>query len=169
MSQQVHLICGLPGAGKTTYAERLRLDLKGVRFSIDDWNDRLFFMDRDPTSDFHWFYERVQRCCNQMRDTATQVIATGNPAIFDCGLTNQQERQIFYDWADDQGYITALHFIDVDEETRWQRVQNRNQQRGETYKIEVTRDMFDFMQNLWQAPSDAECLPRSVDLIVTDG
>ena len=33
-----------------------------------------------------------------MRDTAEQIIATGNPVILDCGLTNRQERQIFYDW-----------------------------------------------------------------------
>ncbi len=156
MSQQVHLICGLPGAGKTTYAEQLRQDLNGVRFSIDEWNSRLFFMDRDPTSDFHWFYKRVQRCCAQMRDTAEQLIATGRPAIFDCGLTNQTERQIFYDWADDQGYSTALHFIDVDENTRWQRVNHRNVERGETFMLEVTRDMFDFMQTIWVAPDGAE-------------
>ena len=59
----IHLVCGLTGAGKTTYSERLRRDLAGVRFSVDDWNRRLFFMDRQPTADFDWFYERVQRCC----------------------------------------------------------------------------------------------------------
>ena len=156
MSPNVHLICGLPGAGKTTFAEQLRLDLKGVRFSIDDWNDRLFFMDRDPTADFHWFYERVQRCCSQMRDTAEQVIATGNPAIFDCGLTNQPERRIFYDWADEHGYTTALHFVDAAEETRWHRVRARNTDQGETYRLEVTREMFDFMKTIWEAPTPQE-------------
>ena len=156
MPQDIHLICGLPGAGKTTYAEALRLELNGVRFSIDEWNDRLFFMDREPTSDFHWFYERVQRYCAQMRDTAEQLIASHIPAIFDCGLTNRQERRIFYDWADGQGFATALHFLDVDPETRWQRVQIRNADRGDTYRIQVSREMFDFMQNLWQAPNRAE-------------
>ena len=156
MPQQVHLICGLPGAGKTTYAEQLRLDLNGVRFSIDEWNDRLFFMDRDPTSDFHWFYERVQRCCNQMRDTAEQIIAAGNPVIFDCGLTNRQERQIFYGWAEDQGFSTSLHFLDVADTVRWDRVQVRNGEKGDTYRLDVTRDMFDFMNTIWEAPDPRE-------------
>lgn len=169
MTQQVHLICGLPGAGKTTYAEKLRQDLRGVRFSIDDWNDRLFFMDRAPTSDFNWFYERVQRCCTQMRDTAEQVIAAGCPAIFDCGLTNRQERTIFYDWADEQGFSASLHFLDVDSHIRWQRVQSRNQEKGKTYRLDVTRDMFDFMDSIWEAPQDEECLPRNIPLIVTQG
>jgi len=161
MSQKIHLICGLPGAGKTTYAEQLRLDLKAVRFSIDDWNDRLFFMDRDPTSDFNWFYDRVQRCCSQMRDTAEQVIATGHAVIFDCGLTNRQERQIFYDWADNHGFSTSLHFLDVDPDTRWSRVSLRNAEQGTTYRIEVTRDMFDFMHTIWEAPDSDEMGQRN--------
>ncbi len=161
MPIQVHLICGLPGAGKTTYAERLRLNLNGVRFSIDDWNDRLFFMDRDPASDFHWFYERVQRSGSQMRDTAEQVIATGAPAIFDCGLPDRRERQIFYDWADDKGLSTSLHFLDCDVETRWDRVKARNAEKGETYRLDVTRDMFDFMQGVWEAPNATEMAYRN--------
>ncbi len=94
---RVHMICGLTGAGKSTYAEALRRDVRGVRFSIDDWNARLFFMDRSPASDFDWFYDRVQRSCAQMRDTAAQVLEAGVPAIFDCGFTDARERQVFYD------------------------------------------------------------------------
>lgn len=165
MSQQVHLICGLPGAGKSTYAEKLRLDLNGVRFSIDEWNNSLFFMDRDITSDFPWFYERVQRCCSVMRDTAEQLIGANGVAIFDCGLTNKHERQIFYDWADAQGYSTALHFLDVNEDTRWQRVNARNIEKGDTYMLEVTREMFDFMQTLWEAPDGDEMQRANAQLI----
>lgn len=46
MTAHVHMICGLTGAGKSTYAERLRLDSRAVRFSIDEWNRTLFFIDR---------------------------------------------------------------------------------------------------------------------------
>ena len=94
---KVHIVCGLTGAGKSTFCETLRRDLGGVRFSIDKWNGRLFLMDRDPTSDFEWFYERVQRCCAQMRDTAEQIVNAGVPVVFDCGFTNRKERNVFYD------------------------------------------------------------------------
>ena len=153
---QVHLICGLTGAGKSTYAEALRRDLRAVRFSIDEWNNRLFFMDRDPTSDFRWFYDRVQRSCAQMRATAEQVIAAGVPVIFDCGFTDRKERQIFYDWATGLRYDVALHYLDVDIKTRWQRVQKRNTEQGETFMLEVTREMFDFMERIWEAPDPDE-------------
>lgn len=156
MSANVYIICGLTGAGKSTYSEQLRQDLNGVRMSIDDWMANLFFMDRDPTSDFEWFHTRVRRCCAQMRDTADQIIATGKPVVFDCGFTNFEERQIFYDWAEAMGHSTALHLLDVPESVRWDRVQNRNAEKGDTFALEVTRDMFDFMNRIWQAPSDAE-------------
>ena len=159
MTARIHMICGQTGAGKSTYAEKLRLDLSGVRFSIDDWNARLFFMDRDPASDFNWFYERVQRSCAQMRDTAEQVLHAGVPAIFDCGFTDRNERQIFYDWAGTIDRPVTLHYLDVAKPLRWQRVQQRNAERGVTFAIEVTAEMFQFMETIWQPPDAAELQP----------
>ncbi|MDG2339757.1 MAG: ATP-binding protein [Paracoccaceae bacterium] len=161
MPANVYMICGLTGAGKTTYAEQLRLDVNGVRMSIDDWMANLFFMDRDPASDFQWFHARVRRCCAQMRDTANQVIENGKPVVLDCGFTNLEEREIFYDWADGMGFSTALHFVDVPEQIRWDRVQNRNAEKGDTFALEVTRDMFDFMNRIWQAPTEVELQNRN--------
>lgn len=161
MVAHIHMITGLTGAGKSTYAETLRRDLPGVRFSIDDWNANLFFMDREPSSDFQWFYERVQRCCRQMRDTAEHVLDTDVPVIFDCGFTDLRERTTFYDWADGLGLPVTLHFVDVDSETRWARVEARNAERGATFALEVTREMFDFMEGIWQAPQANELAARN--------
>ncbi len=165
MTSRVHMITGLTGAGKSTYAERLRKDLGGVRFSIDDWNARLFFMDRDPTSDFQWFYDRVQRSCGQMRDTAEQVLDAGALVIFDCGFTDRAERTIFYDWAAGRGETVTLHFLDVDPETRWARVEQRNAEQGDTFALHVTREMFDFMETIWEAPRPEEAEANAVTLL----
>ena len=165
MATLIHMICGLTGAGKSTYAETLRRDLNAVRFSIDDWNANLFFMDRDPTSDFNWFYERVQRSCKQMRDTAEQMLEAGVPAVFNCGFTDCKERAIFYDWAKVLGQPVRLHFVDVDRETRWARVQQRNAEKGATFALEVTREMFDFMEGIWQAPTEEESTRSGIELV----
>ncbi len=163
--ERVHLITGLTGAGKSTYAEQLRCDLKAVRFSIDDWNARLFFMDRSPTSDFEWFYERVQRSCAQMRETAEQVLEAGGTVIFDCGLTDAKERATFLDWAEDRGERSLMHFVDVDKETRWGRVEQRNAEKGDTFALHVTREMFDFMERIWEPPTEGELAGRAARLI----
>ena len=112
--------------------------------------------DQPKEMSFTWFYERVQRNCSQMRRVADRLIEIGVPTIFDCGLTNSKERAIFADWAEAQGYTFELHFLDVDAETRWQRVQKRNDEQAETYQFDVTRPMFDFIEDLWEAPIGEE-------------
>ncbi|MGR3662551.1 MAG: hypothetical protein ACU0CA_15430 [Paracoccaceae bacterium] len=44
--------------------------------------------------------------------------------------------------------------MDIPKDIRWQRVQQRNAEQGETFVMEVPREMFDFMQKLWIAPDD---------------
>lgn len=127
-----------------------------MRFSIDEWMQTLHNMDQPKTLSFEWFYPRVQRNCTQMRAVAERLVALGVPAIFDCGLTNKTERDIFADWAAEKGYRVALHFVDVPVETRWQRTQKRNREQAETFQFEVTREMFDFIEGMWEAPDSAE-------------
>ena len=153
---QIYLVCGCTGAGKSTYSERLAQDVDGVRFSIDEWMQQLHNADQPDEMSFAWFYERVQRNCSQMRRVAERLVEIGVPTIFDCGLTNSQERAIFADWAQAQGYEYELHFIDVDPETRWKRVEKRNEEQAETYQFDVTRPMFDFIEDLWEAPTSDE-------------
>ncbi len=152
----IYLICGATGAGKTTYAEALALQVSGLRFSIDEWMERLYNSDKPETGIFEWLSPRVERSWAQMRDIAERLVALNVPAIFDCGLTRKQERDIFADWAAQKGFSVSLHFVDVPSETRWQRVQKRNQEQAETYQFEVTREMFDFIERMWEAPDMIE-------------
>ena len=152
----IYLICGSTGAGKSTHSEALAQKVAGVRFSIDEWMQTLHNMDQPETMSFNWFYERVQRNCLQMRSLAEQLVSINTPAIFDCGLTNKEQRDIFVNWAAEKGYSVALHFVDVPTETRWQRVLKRNEEQAETFQFEVTREMFDFIEGMWEAPNSAE-------------
>lgn len=156
MTYDVHLICGITGAGKSTYSARLARDLNGVRFSIDEWMETLHNADKPDELRFEWFYERVQRNCLMMRKLAEQVIGVGRPCVFDCGFTNAPERAIFADWAEEQGLSVRLHWINTPLETAWDRVNRRNTEQGDTFQFEVTREMFDFILTIWEPPTDAE-------------
>lgn len=153
---RIHLICGATGAGKSTYSANLAQDLRAVRFSIDEWMQQLHNADQPAEMRFEWFYERVQRNCAQMRAMAEQLCEIDVAAVFDCGLTNADERAVFADWAEEKGYSVQLHFVDVPADIRWERVQKRNLEQTETYQFEVTRYMFDFIESIWQPPTDAE-------------
>lgn len=162
--ETIHLICGATGAGKSTYAEALARRIGGVRFSIDEWMARLHNPDRVGDLQFAWFYERVQRNCAQMRALAEQLARIGVASVFDCGLTDSRERRHFTLWAEAQGYTLRLHLLDLPSAVRWRRVEKRNAERAETYQFEVTRQMFDFIDSLWERPDRAEldAYPHSV-------
>ncbi len=150
------LIVGCTGAGKTTYARRLADELGGVRFSIDEWMTTLFWADSPQPIQFQWALERTHRCEAQIMSMVPQLAARGVPALLDLGFTKKDHRDRFRALAADLGLTAAVHFIDVPADERWFRVNRRNQQRGETFAMEVDKQMFDFMEGMWEPPLEAE-------------
>ena len=168
----VHLICGSTGAGKTTYALRLSDRLGAVRFSIDEWMAALFWMDTPQPLEPAWSMERVERCFMQSWAVALQIMARNVPCVFDFGFGQARSRARFAELAKDAGLSVQLHLIDVAAEERWRRVAARNAQKGETYQLgfDVTREMFDFVEGLWEPPTEAEMLAyNGVRIPATEG
>jgi predicted kinase len=155
---RVHLVCGSTGAGKTTYAQTLSERIGGVRFSIDEWMTTLFWMDSPHPLQPSWSMERVDRCLTQIWSTAARVAQRGVPCILDVGLSQASSRARLVNLANELGLSAQLHFVDVPAEERWRRVEARNTARRETYHLpfDVTREMFDFVETLWEPPTDAE-------------
>jgi hypothetical protein len=54
------------------------------------------------------------------------------------------------------GLPLQWHFVDAPEEVRRARVAARNTAKGETFVREVPPEMFDFLENLYEAPEPAE-------------
>jgi predicted kinase len=154
----IHLVCGSTGAGKTTYARQISQQLRAVRFSIDEWMTVLFWMDTPQPIQPSWSMERVERCLAQIWAIASEVAGRGVPCVIDIGFSQAQSRVRFVELAGKAGLSVQLHFIDVSASERWRRVQERNNRKGETYNLpfDVTREMFDFVETLWEPPTDEE-------------
>jgi predicted kinase len=154
----IHFICGSTGAGKTTYAIELCAKIDAVRFSIDEWMAALFWMETPQPLDPAWSIERVDRCCSQMWRTATDIATRGLPVVLDWGFGSAKQRAKYADLAAKASLPVTVHFLDVPAEERWSRVRLRNCGRGETYQLpfDVTREMFDFVESIWEPPSFAE-------------
>jgi predicted kinase len=157
-SHLIHLVCGSTGAGKTTYALKLADRLGAVRFSIDEWMAALFWMDTPKPLDPAWSIERVERCMARMWATAEQVARRGVPCVLDFGFGQAKTRTRFIALAEAADLSVQLHVLDVPAAERWRRVEARNADRGRTYQLpfDVTREMFDFVETMWEAPTDAE-------------
>ena len=152
----IHLVCGSTGAGKTTYANELRQKLGALHLSIDDWMVTLFAPDTPPQPSWPWIEERVRRCERQIVVTALDLARSGVPSVLDLGLQQADQRRRVAERATAAGVGVRLHFLDVDATERWRRVEARNEQQGETYRVKVTRPMFDFIETIWQPPTPEE-------------
>jgi predicted kinase len=152
----IHLVCGSTGAGKTTYAGKLSRQLGALHLSIDDWMVGLFAADKPERPDWQWIDERVRRCERQMVATARQLGRLGVPSVLDLGLQRADQRQRIATAVTADGLAVHLHFLDVDAAERWRRVEGRNHEQGETFRLAVTRPMFDFIETIWQPPGADE-------------
>lgn len=152
----LHLVAGSTGAGKTTYAHSISERLGAVHLSIDGWMSTLFGPDQPARPDFEWMLMRTGRCEEQMWQLIAQCVRLGIPVVADCGFTRREHRSRWRDRAATIGAAVALHHLDVPADIRWQRVQQRNRQKGPSFSFEVTRAMFDFIEGLWEPPTADE-------------
>lgn len=152
----LHLIIGNTGAGKTTYALQLKAKNKGIIFSIDKWNNTLFFQDKREEDNVEWILERIERAESMMMDTILQLENAKVDSILDLGLSKFEHREKWRQFAQKQGFQYQIHFLNIDKETRRERVTKRNQEQGDSFEFEVNDEDFEFMENWFEAPHTIE-------------
>lgn len=151
-----HIVCGSTGAGKSTYARKLAEQVGGLHFAIDDWMVTLFWKDSPQPIEFAWSMERVNRCEVQIAKLAVTGCARGVGAVLDLGFTKAEHRAKFAEIARSANVGVKLHFLDVPADVRWRRVEGRNAEKGASYSLEVNREMFDFVEGMWEPPDSKE-------------
>ncbi len=156
MPATLHVIFGPSGAGKTTYANAFARRENAVAFILDEWMAQLFAPDMPQPLEFEWMVERVARCEAQIWSVAAGTLATGTSVIFDIGLMRRADRARVREIAEAAGLPLQFHFVTAQAEARRARVAQRNVIRGENFAIEVTPDMFDFIEGVFEPPEPAE-------------
>lgn len=156
MGATLNVIFGPCGAGKTTYAHAFARREKAVAFILDDWMARMFGPDMPEPLQYDWMLERVGRCEAQIWAIAAGVLATGTPVILDIGLMRVADRARVREIAEATDLPLQFHFVTAPTEVRRARVASRNEVRGESFAIEVTPDLFDFIEGVYEAPQPGE-------------
>lgn len=118
----LHLICGLPGAGKTTLAKQLEQSQSALRLCPDEWiaailadvndiaeRDRL----RDPVEAIQW-------------QTAQRALVLGTNVILENGFWSRAERDSYRAQAEALGARVELHYLAVARDELWCRLARRN-------------------------------------------
>lgn len=156
MSAHIHLVVGSTGAGKSTLALELARRHAAVPFTIDEWMRQLFHPDRPQDAGYDWYAPRIGRALEMIWGVAVDLARVGTPSVLEIGMTQRAARAAFYRRVEQAGLRLALHVAEAPANVRWQRVEARNQSRDGTFSLEVTREMFDFVEQMWEPPNDDE-------------
>ena len=112
----IHLIVGNTGSGKTTYSNELKSKTNGIIFSIDKWNNTLFFADKKPNDGLEWFLERIERAEKMIMNLVKQLENSKTDSILDLGLSKFEHREKFRKFANLNNYELTTHLLDISKE-----------------------------------------------------
>jgi predicted kinase len=114
----VILVCGLPGAGKTTVARQLAVDLGAVRMCPDEWMDALGF-------DL-WDQQARGRVEALQWAQTLELLTHDLTVIIEWGLWTRAERETVRVHVHALGGTIELRYLDVPLEELWRRLELRN-------------------------------------------
>lgn len=147
----LYLICGLPGAGKTTLAKQLEHSQAALRLSPDEWiatiladgndiaeRDRL----RTPVEAIQW-------------EVAQRALILGINVVLENGFWSRAERDSYRTQAEALGVWVELHYLDVARDELWARLAKRNANRPPG-TFAVTKDQLELWASWFEAPTKDE-------------
>jgi predicted kinase len=152
----LNVIFGPCAAGKTTYAHALARRENAVPFVLDEWGARLFGPDLQGPIEFAWMLERLARCNGLIWSTAEAVLAAGTSVVLDTGGMRRADRDRIRQMAEAKNLSVQWHFVDAPQAVRRARVADRNAAKGETFVMEVTPEMFEMLEAVYEPPAPAE-------------
>ncbi|MFQ5968562.1 MAG: AAA family ATPase [Acidimicrobiia bacterium] len=112
------IVCGLPGAGKTTHGKTLAAELDAIRFSPDEWMKSLGIDLWDETARAR--IEAVQW------ELAQDLMRLGQTAIIEWGTWAKDKRDTLREAARKLGASVELHYLEQPIDVLWQRIDSRS-------------------------------------------
>lgn len=144
----VHLLCGRPGSGKTTFARELEETHRAIRYTYDEWMVQLY--GRSPDQ-FETLFNRVS---NLIWRIATRNLALGTDIILDKGFWYKRDRENVRQAAAAIGANSKLYFLDAPIDVLRNRVLTRS--KSDQNSLWINNWAFTEFINRFEPPGDDE-------------
>ena len=145
------LICGLPGAGKTTLAKQLELSQSALRLCPDEWITSIL---ADVTDTFE--IDRLRTPVESVQwEVAKRALTLGVNVILENGFWSREERASYRSQAEALGAQIKLIYLDVERDELWARLSKRNQNLPQG-SFAVREDQLDLWLGWFQPPTADE-------------
>jgi predicted kinase len=145
------LICGLPGAGKTTLAKRLETERNAIRFCPDDWI-YAFLKNPKDIPEMDRLRDPVEQ---QLWKSAQRLLQLGVTVVMENGFWPDWERAHYRDKARELGANVELHYCSAPHEELWKRIQKRNADPNDT-SFELTETNLLKFEKKFNPPTASE-------------
>ncbi|HVT78102.1 MAG TPA: ATP-binding protein [Acidimicrobiales bacterium] len=137
MTARLYVMCGLPGAGKTTRAKELAAEHNAVRMTPDDILADL------------WDQEARASLEAAMWDEAQALLAAGTNVVIDFGSWARAERDVLREGARRIGVEVELCYLDLPLDELVRRVEYRNREG-------ISRAHLEEWQHVIEIPTEQE-------------
>lgn len=150
------LMCGLPGSGKTTLAQRIERERDALRLTPDEWIARLYGTQLTPPA-LDWCRDPVEAIQWEVAESALRL---GVNVVLDFGFWSRAEREEFRARAAALGAGSEIYFLDLPRAELSARIEARNADPlPSTFR--VTEAQLDAWWKVFEPPTADELRPRS--------
>ena len=139
------IVCGLPGAGKTTLARRIEERQHAIRFSADEWMEALAIN--------LWDEQSRTRVESLQWTIAQQLLTCGLTVIIEWGTWGRSERDALRIRARELGAAVELRYLEAPIDVLFERLQQRRME-----DPPMTREQLVHAAAVFQKPTAEEVL-----------
>lgn len=144
-----HLIHGYLGAGKTTFAKALEDETPSIRFSHDEWMQKLY--GDDPPDELFASYSK--QVSDVMEEVWTRCLKIGADVILDYGFWSRSERDRVRALVADLGADCCLYNLACSDDEAWKRIEARNE--SLVSSLYIARNTFEVLKARFE-PLDSD-------------